>query len=732
MPQKTSPFIEGKYGWNLGESGWNSGMDENLLKFSFMFDKNINGIVSSLPAEVNGEAYFLTTDNRVYYVVDSTYYSTPIPKWFVLTVKSTGDTYQFDGSLLTPVDNATQITQRVNTLESSLGTAAFEDVSSFASPSDISSLVSNGSSISVIASASAYSRSLAARFSERTNVKDFGAVGDGVVDDTSAIQAAVNSSIGKTVYFPSGFYKITAPILLPNSNIIKIVGDGKYNSRIFANPAVSLTSIFDTNPLQIYDTLEISDIGFLGNNKAGSALRCEHLIHAKFENNLVMNTTSSGIRFNDGYNILIQNNIIVDNFGDGISGTGANINNVNILNNQIYANDGVGVLVANGLAVNVTGNGIEGNKLAGIMAYDIKALNIDDNYFERNAEIGYPYTVPETVQIKSDIHILSGGRILAIVANQQVECCSVKGNMFAPYGSGNFPSPGLGQHCHVFTTVADKLEISKNQCFDTAHVTFMVGLYNNNTRSTVTDMVVEHNTIDTFGFLGTGQTSFALNTAHNIHNSTLAGVTNWAEQSLNLYGIQSGSTGSIARSSQNLNGVYPSWDISVGDRVWGNTLTLSAYPELKGKYVWFGFFYKIQDVSGTGVQIRLLSGASAWTDNDGSITETLTPSGTWKFKSVCKYIDPSDTTLTYMFSRIGAAGNPLIVSLPILTVFGNSSSKFTVPNGPVTLLGTAAPTTGTWSQRNRIVNNNPTVGQPKAWVCTVSGTPGTWVSEGNL
>ena len=44
----------------------------------------------------------------------------------------------------------------------------------------------------------------------------------------------------------------------------------------------------------------------------------------------------------------------------------------------------------------------------------------------------------------------------------------------------------------------------------------------------------------------------------------------------------------------------------------------------------------------------------------------------------------------------------------------------------------AAPTTGTWIRGDRVINSNPAVGQPKSWVCTVAGTPGTWVSEGNL
>ena len=43
-----------------------------------------------------------------------------------------------------------------------------------------------------------------------------------------------------------------------------------------------------------------------------------------------------------------------------------------------------------------------------------------------------------------------------------------------------------------------------------------------------------------------------------------------------------------------------------------------------------------------------------------------------------------------------------------------------------------APTTGTWAKGDRCINNQPAVGSPKGWICTVAGTPGTWVSEGNL
>jgi hypothetical protein len=44
----------------------------------------------------------------------------------------------------------------------------------------------------------------------------------------------------------------------------------------------------------------------------------------------------------------------------------------------------------------------------------------------------------------------------------------------------------------------------------------------------------------------------------------------------------------------------------------------------------------------------------------------------------------------------------------------------------------AAPTTGTWNVGDRVFNANPSVGQPKGWICTNATGSGTWVSEGNL
>jgi hypothetical protein len=46
--------------------------------------------------------------------------------------------------------------------------------------------------------------------------------------------------------------------------------------------------------------------------------------------------------------------------------------------------------------------------------------------------------------------------------------------------------------------------------------------------------------------------------------------------------------------------------------------------------------------------------------------------------------------------------------------------------------GNSPPSGGTWAAGQRTFNLAPAVGSPKSWVCTVAGSPGTWVSEGNL
>ena len=76
--------------------------------------------------------------------------------------------------------------------------------------SDLAALAaSNGSSLIgfIQAGTGAVARTAQAKMRDTVSVKDFGAVGDGVADDTVAMQAAHNT--GRFVHYPAGTYKFT-------------------------------------------------------------------------------------------------------------------------------------------------------------------------------------------------------------------------------------------------------------------------------------------------------------------------------------------------------------------------------------------------------------------------------------------------------------------------------------------------------------------------------------------
>ena len=83
----------------------------------------------------------------------------------------------------------------------------------------------------VVATATTSPRTLAARFADVINVKDFGAKGDGITDDTTAFRAAATS--GLSVFVPPGGYVVTQEgeriagalydrggVTFPNDNVI--------------------------------------------------------------------------------------------------------------------------------------------------------------------------------------------------------------------------------------------------------------------------------------------------------------------------------------------------------------------------------------------------------------------------------------------------------------------------------------------------------------------------------
>lgn len=81
-------------------------------------------------------------------------------------------------------------------------------------------------------------RTIQAKLDDFASVRDFGATGDGVTDDTLAINRAlyqlycreVNSAVRRSLFFPAGTYRITETIVIPT--YAKLYGEGPYSSII--------------------------------------------------------------------------------------------------------------------------------------------------------------------------------------------------------------------------------------------------------------------------------------------------------------------------------------------------------------------------------------------------------------------------------------------------------------------------------------------------------------------
>lgn len=175
---------------------------------------------------------------------------------------------------------------------------------------------------SITATGTLSARSLQDRFADVVNVKDFGAVGDGVTNDTAAIQAAIDyagtaAGFGRVVFIPAGRYRVTSTIYIRKNESnsvmlgVNVVGAGKENTTIIAvNPAYN---VFQFQACQ-YCGIEGMTVISTGTVSSGYCV--------------AITVGSSSINFHcyikEMYIVYMYNGILVDN------GTEARISNCNI------------------------------------------------------------------------------------------------------------------------------------------------------------------------------------------------------------------------------------------------------------------------------------------------------------------------------------------------------------------------------------------------------------------
>jgi len=174
--------------------------------------------------------------------------------------------------------------------------------------------------------AGATSLSLQTWLDQFASVLDFGAVGDGITDDTAAINNAlyqlfcreVNPQIRRSLFFPAGVYRVTGPINIPP--YATLYGEGNNNSVITMDSGVSAFVAQTADNLQqtgvnIGDggttppqSITIANMGFTHLNPTGSVFLVQDASNVTFQNvgfrgastiaNLVNNSNGSiGVSF---------------------------------------------------------------------------------------------------------------------------------------------------------------------------------------------------------------------------------------------------------------------------------------------------------------------------------------------------------------------------------------------------------------------------------------------------
>jgi Pectate lyase superfamily protein len=193
---------------------------------------------------------------------------------------------------------------------------------------------------------------------DRVNVRDYGAVGNGVVDDTNAIQSAANVAVnGLLLYFPIGVYATSAQVVLP-SDIGGMIGDNPQNTIITSS---------------IVQTVRVKSSFIVMRESNGSIFKDFQLKYlGKFD------TGKSYSGFVEGLHIFDSSNIVIDN----LEVSGFNSSGIRL--------DGKKKITYDNISKNnkVQNCYLHHNRVAGLALVWQDGTIVTNNVFERNGLSG--------------------------------------------------------------------------------------------------------------------------------------------------------------------------------------------------------------------------------------------------------------------------------------------------------------------------------------------------------
>lgn len=227
---------------------------------------------------------------------------------------------------------------------------------------------------------------LSTRLTDRgVSVKEYGAVGNGVTDDSTAIQAAIDSGVSPVI-FPPGNYVVGTTLSVHNAGQ-RIIGAGRGRTRISTNGVYAFT--IAANTFEYF-------IGFFDIMSGGTAGGAVKAINGTSGGRLEdIYADCSGVLATPMYDMAHQIGTLVLNCqasgnysatGSGFKWGSAGYNNTNtMVRCRAAAQNGPGVLYVSGWGFHMMDCTIESNLSYGVeFNGDCSGITIDRCWFEAN------------------------------------------------------------------------------------------------------------------------------------------------------------------------------------------------------------------------------------------------------------------------------------------------------------------------------------------------------------
>lgn len=227
------------------------------------------------------------------------------------------------------------------------------------------------------------------------NVKDYGAVGDGLTNDSQAIMDAinfVNANGGGTVFFPIGNY-LTAPIVLSGSyKNITLLGVApskpwKTVSRLTFNSAGSVGIQCSDNLSEVATwsatAIKIKNLYIDCDNKVGVGINGNYDV--TIEGCVIRHAVNDGVVLEGGsYPFTIRDTECSQNGRHGVYVKPAYTTVYNIINCELSNNNGYGLFIEGGNTCHIDNTVIQSNKMGGLKIYKVNPATLSHDLFLGN------------------------------------------------------------------------------------------------------------------------------------------------------------------------------------------------------------------------------------------------------------------------------------------------------------------------------------------------------------